>query len=132
MKSPSTAGDTHKIAVRSSVIESFRACGLSGLRIDKEVLKQKLTMPEYLRFAMRDCIRLQDPTAGESHFRRNKGAGNVEPPEAPMVVFINPKSGGRHGPVLKERLQYLMSEEQVIFTLFPSSFKLQYQLSRLF
>ncbi|KAF7838075.1 diacylglycerol kinase 7 [Senna tora] len=113
MEPSSATGDTHKITVRSSVIESFRACGLSGLRIDKEELKRKLTMPQYLRFAMRDSIRLQDSTAGESRFIHDKGDGNVDPPEAPMVVFINPRSGGRHGPMLKERLQYLLSEEQV-------------------
>ncbi|KAJ8751241.1 hypothetical protein K2173_016422 [Erythroxylum novogranatense] len=31
----------------------------------------------------------------------------------PMVVFINSKSGGHHGPKLKERLKQLMGEEQV-------------------
>lgn len=119
MESPSSTGDTHKIAVRSSMIESFRACGLSGLRIDKEELKQKLTMPQYLRLAMRECIRSQDLSAGESHFSSGKGGNdNVEPPEAPLVVFINPRSGGRHGPVIKERIQYLISEEQVIYFFF--------------
>ncbi|KAI9125477.1 hypothetical protein K1719_002895 [Acacia pycnantha] len=115
MDGPSTARDSHKITVRSSVTESLQACGLSGLRIDKEELKQKLMMPQYLRVAMRDCIRLEDPTAGESHFIGSKsdGDGNVKPPEAPMVIFINRKSGGRLGPVLKERLQYLMGAEQV-------------------
>ncbi|KAI4335464.1 hypothetical protein L6164_014108 [Bauhinia variegata] len=113
MDSPSATGDTNKIAVRSSVIESFRACGLSGIRIDKEELKKKLMMPQYLRLAMRDCIRLQDRTAGESRFIRDKGDEEIKAPETPMVVFINPRSGGRHGPMLKERLQLLMSEEQV-------------------
>ncbi|MCI39347.1 diacylglycerol kinase, partial [Trifolium medium] len=64
MESPSTTGDTKKVAVRSSIVESLRGCGLSGMRIDKEDLKKQLTMPQYLRFAMRDSIRLQDPTAG--------------------------------------------------------------------
>lgn len=45
-----------------------------------------------------------------------KGTEPTEPPECPMVVFINPKSGGRHGPELKARLQDLMSEEQVAVT----------------
>lgn len=46
-----------------------------------------------------------------------KGADAAGPPECPLVVFINPKSGGRHGPELKARLQDLMSEEQVAFML---------------
>ncbi|KAH7862035.1 hypothetical protein Vadar_033930 [Vaccinium darrowii] len=37
----------------------------------------------------------------------------AEPSDCPVVVFINPKSGGRHGPKLKNRLQELMGEEQV-------------------
>jgi hypothetical protein len=32
---------------------------------------------------------------------------------APVVVFVNSKSGGRHGPELKVRLHELISEEQV-------------------
>lgn len=111
MESPST-GETTRIAARASIVDSFKGCGLSGVRIDKEELRRRLLMPQYLRFAVRDSIRCKDPTAGESHFR-NRVEENVEPPEAPMVVFINPHSGGRHGPVLKERLQQLISEEQV-------------------
>ena len=122
MDSPSSTGDTSKVAVRSSMMESFRGCGLSGIRINKDDLKRQLTMPQYLRFAMRDCIRFQDPTAGESRFIRGKGDENIQAPETPMVVFINPRSGGRHGPVLKERLQELMSEEQV--TIFGSVVKI--------
>ncbi|KAF3452844.1 hypothetical protein FNV43_RR03277 [Rhamnella rubrinervis] len=124
MDSPSSIGDSTRIAARSSMIESIRGCGLKGMRIDKEELKRRLLMPQYLRYAMRDSIRLKDPAAGES---RLLGRGNSvtaaapaaedgeeeRAPESPMVVFINSRSGGRHGPTLKERLQQLMSEEQV-------------------
>ncbi|CAJ1944957.1 unnamed protein product, partial [Sphenostylis stenocarpa] len=113
MGSPSTTGETKKIAVRSSIVDSFRGCGLSGIRIDKEELKKQLTMPQYLRYAMRDSIRHKDPAAGESRYiKRAEGEDSAAPP-CPMVVFINPRSGGRHVPALKERLQQLMSEEQV-------------------
>ncbi|KAL9326016.1 hypothetical protein ACSQ67_006661 [Phaseolus vulgaris] len=113
MDSPAPTGETKKIAVRSSIVESFRGCGLSGIRIDKDELKKQLTMPQYLRYAMRDSIRLQDPAAGESRYiNRADGEDSAAPP-CPMVVFINSRSGGRHGPALKERLQQLMSEEQV-------------------
>lgn len=70
-------------------------------------------MPEYLRLAMRDCIKRKDSTAIPDHLFLPGGAVADMAPHAPMVVFINPNSGGRHGPVLKERLQQLMSEEQV-------------------
>ncbi|XP_023546115.1 diacylglycerol kinase 7-like isoform X2 [Cucurbita pepo subsp. pepo] len=124
MDSPTSRGggdSTTRIPARSSMIESFKGCGLTGMRIDKEKLRKQLRMPQYLRFAMRDSIRLQDPGAGES---RLPGASSISgspfaqdtddgPPESPMVVFINPRSGGRHGRLLKERLQMLISEEQV-------------------
>ncbi|XP_050119456.1 diacylglycerol kinase 4 [Malus sylvestris] len=119
MDSPSSS--TTRITARSSMIDSFRGCTLSGMTIDKEELKKKLLMPQYLRFAMRDSIRLKDPRAGESRLPGSRdlvataAVENVEetPPESPMVVFINPRSGGRYGPMLKERLQLLMGEEQV-------------------
>jgi len=95
-------------------VESLRGCGISG-NVDKEELRQKLTMPQYLRYAMRDSIRFNNAAAGESRRGiRSQDDYNAVAPSAPMVVFINPRSGGRCGPFLKERLQYLMSEEQVI------------------
>ena len=74
-------------------------------------------MPEYLRVAVMEAIRAKDAEAAvvlqlyESN--KAKDAEAAEPPECPLVVFINPKSGGRLGPELKARLQDLMSEEQV-------------------
>ena len=80
-------------------------------------------MSQYLRYAMRDSIRLQDPVAGESRYINRAEGEDAAAPLCPMVVFINPRSGGRHGPALKERLQQLMSEEQVL-VLLPLLFKL--------
>ncbi|RVW25268.1 Diacylglycerol kinase 3 [Vitis vinifera] len=110
MDSPSSVGDSIRVAARSSVIDSFRGCGLSGIRIDKEELKRIILLPQYLRLAMRDSINSKDPNAGDHHL---EGAENAESPECPIIVFINSRSGGRHGPELKERLQELMSREQV-------------------
>lgn len=122
MESPVT-GETTRIAARNSMIESFRGCGLAGIRIDKEELRRTLLMPQYLRLAMRDSIRLKDPTAGEARLNERDGeVNNMEAPQAPMVVFINPRSGGRHGPMLKERLQQLIAEEQVPIPSCSSSF----------
>lgn len=113
----SAAGEssTARIVVRSSMIESIRACGLSGLsgvRIDKEELRRRLLIPQYIRLAMLDSIRKKDVDGGDLHFRL-RGSDDIPCPESPLVVFINPRSGGRYGPVLKERLQQLISEEQV-------------------
>ncbi|GKV18197.1 hypothetical protein SLEP1_g28614 [Rubroshorea leprosula] len=117
MDSPSSIGEssTARIITRSSMIDSIKGCALSGLvgiRVDKEELRRRLIMPDYLRLAMVDAIKSKDVDAGEQHFKL-RGPGEILPPEAPMVVFINPRSGGRNGQVLKERLQELMSEEQV-------------------
>ena len=69
-------------------------------------------MPQYLRLAMQDSIRKKNVDGVDQHFHL-RGSDDVPCPESPMVVFINSRSGGRHGPVLKERLQQLISEEQV-------------------
>ncbi|KAK9097930.1 hypothetical protein Syun_024975 [Stephania yunnanensis] len=103
-----------RVAARSSLVDSLRACGISGIRIDKQELKRRILIPEHLRLGIRDAIRSKDPyAAAERHRRGGGGEEKCEPAEAPFVVFVNSKSGGRHGPALKERLQELMGEEQV-------------------
>lgn len=116
MESPtSTGGSSARIVpARSSMIDSIRGCGLSGVRIDKENLKKKLLIPEYLRHAIRDSIKSKDPDAqARRYFNNGELCAREEAPDGPMVVFVNSKSGGRHGPELKERLQQLMGAEQV-------------------
>lgn len=121
MESPGTPSRSSGSG-RSSVIDSIRGCTIAGVRIPKEDLKKKITVPEYLRLAMMEAIRAKNVgatavvqlyEAAHAH-----GAQRPELPECPLVVFINPKSGGRHGPELKARLQELMSEEQVLFPFF--------------
>ncbi|XP_010502336.1 PREDICTED: diacylglycerol kinase 3 isoform X1 [Camelina sativa] len=86
---------------------AMRGCGLANLTwvgVDKVELRQKLMMREYFRLTMRDCIKLKDSTRFMC-----SGLSLL------MVVFINPKSGGHHGLVLKEKLQLLMSDIQVFY-----------------
>ncbi|KAL6555207.1 Diacylglycerol kinase 4 [Orobanche gracilis] len=106
---PSAAPTSSSASGRSSVVDSLRGFTLSGVRIPKEELRKKITFPRYLRLAMREAIEARN--AGAPAVDRPHEA--AEPAEWPMVVFINSKSGGRHGPELKARLQELMSEEQV-------------------
>ncbi|XP_019056868.1 PREDICTED: diacylglycerol kinase 7 isoform X4 [Tarenaya hassleriana] len=124
MESPRSLGEAstakfvaaERPAAAADDVASKRGCGLKGLTwvgVDREELRRRLAMPEYLRLAMRECIRRRDATAIPDHLLLPGGATADMAPEAPMVVFINPKSGGRHGPVLKERLQQLMTDEQV-------------------
>lgn len=72
-------------------------------------------MPEYLRLAIRDACDKKDVDAALSHY---DNAAQQQAPESPLVVFINPNSGGRLGPQLKQRLQDLMTPEQVNSRLF--------------
>lgn len=102
----------NRVAVRSSLIDSLKACTLAGAQIPKEELRKRISVPEYLRLAIRDACEKKDTEAGLSYYHN---AGEQEPPESPIVVFINSKSGGRYGPQLKERLQDLMTPEQVTF-----------------
>lgn len=99
------------------MIESIRGCTLAGVRIHKEELRKKISIPEYIRIAMREAIIAKDAYSPnvKNLFEATHAAGvdPVVPPEAPLVVFINSRSGGRHGPELKGRLQTLMGEEQV-------------------
>ncbi|XP_011012646.1 PREDICTED: diacylglycerol kinase 7-like [Populus euphratica] len=101
------------VASRSSAIQSSRVCGLSVFRINKEDLRRKLSIPKYLRHAIRDSIKSKDVNAAVDRCREGSGGGREAEPDGPLVVFVNSRSGGRHGPELKERLQQLMGEEQV-------------------
>ncbi|XAR66682.1 Diacylglycerol kinase [Bertholletia excelsa] len=106
--------DGSRTSSRSTVIDSIRGCGMPIFGTPKRDLRQKIMMPQYLRLAMRDAIESKDVAAGDSHFASASSVGEVIPPsEAPLVVFINSRSGGRHGPEVKSRLQDLMGEEQV-------------------
>ena len=109
MESPNTV---NTVAVRSSFLDTLKGCSFSGIKISKEDLKMKITMHEYLRFAIRDAISEKNIEVGKRHADVTNGGG--ECCECPLVVFINSKSGGRHGPELKARLQELMGPEQVI------------------
>lgn len=101
------------------MIDSIRGCTLAGVRIDKEELRRKISIPEYIRVSMKEAIEAKDVKTPNVKVQFDAahadGVEPVVPPEAPLVVFVNSKSGGRHGPELKARLQTLMGEEQVRF-----------------
>lgn len=109
--SPEIGGEKRMVAARSSMVDSFKGCGLSGMKIDKEELRRRILIPRYLRLAMVEAVREKNPVVVEA--LKEEEEEGVAAPEAPLVVFVNSRSGGRHGPELKVRLQELMSEEQV-------------------
>ncbi|CAN4113600.1 unnamed protein product [Withania somnifera] len=102
-------------SARSSIVQSIKGFTLAGVKISKEELRRRITIPEYLRLAMREAIQTKDVDTVKRYFDTaySGGAEIPQPPEGPIIVFINSKSGGRHGPQLKARLQELMGEEQV-------------------
>ncbi|GER52076.1 diacylglycerol kinase family protein [Striga asiatica] len=109
---PTGAPTSSSASGRTSVIDSLRGFTLAGVRVNKEELRRKVTIPGYLRLAMREAIRERSggEAAAAAAVRLQEEA---DPAEWPTVVFVNSKSGGRHGPELKARLQELMGEEQV-------------------
>lgn len=118
MDSPSSSiGDslTARMIPRHSSLDSFGAMkvyhlvNLASIRVSKAELRQRVMIPKYLRLAIRDCILRKD----DSSTSLAPPSGSYRSPEVPLLVFVNPKSGGRQGPLIKERLQNLISEEQV-------------------
>jgi diacylglycerol kinase (ATP) len=111
-RAPSTAP-----SARVSIWESVRACGLWGKDLDKADLRSQVVMPLYLRRAVAAAVAAKDEAEGVAAASASDG-GDAEkeegPAVAPVVVFVNSKSGGRHGPELKVRLHELISEEQVM------------------
>jgi diacylglycerol kinase (ATP) len=79
--------------------------------VNKENLRQRVKIPQRLCTAMLEAMRVES-TAHIAEYRAYL-AEVEEPPENPLVVFVNCKSGGRHGPILKGRLQELIGEAQV-------------------
>ncbi|PWA88819.1 diacylglycerol kinase 3 [Artemisia annua] len=82
MESPNTV---NAVAVRSSFLDTLKGCSFSGIKISKEDLKRKITMHEYLRFAIRDAISEENIEGGKRHADVTNGGG--ECCECPLVVF---------------------------------------------
>lgn len=118
MDSPSLIGDslTARMIPRHSSLDSFGGMkvsllvNLASIRVSKQELRQRVMLPKYLRLAIRDCILRKDDSSSAAS---SSVDNNDLTPEVPLIVFVNPKSGGRQGPLIKERLQNLISEEQV-------------------
>ncbi|KAK9705803.1 hypothetical protein RND81_07G082900 [Saponaria officinalis] len=113
MERPSSSTSSEASEARLSMIDSLRGCGLSGIRVDKEELRRRISIPQYIRLAVRRAIYSKDVGAGVDSADLLASEEVDCPPDCPMVVFVNSRSGGRHGPELKLRLQDLMGEEQV-------------------
>ncbi|KAL9267043.1 Diacylglycerol kinase 7-like protein, partial [Drosera capensis] len=96
---------------KPSAISSLRGFGFTGNRIDKHDLRRRISLPQHLRLAMRRAMETRDAFAADGV--DSKEWEGVEAAEAPMVVFLNSRSGGRHGGELKRRLEELMEEDQV-------------------
>lgn len=100
---------------RMSLIDSLSQCGIGIVvgGVNKEGLRRRVKIPRRLCTAMLDAIQMKESTAYMAEYRAYMAEEEEEPPENPLVVFVNCKSGGRHGPILKGRLQELIGEAQV-------------------
>ncbi|XP_062192323.1 diacylglycerol kinase 4-like [Phragmites australis] len=106
---------------------SFRSCGFgraAASAFQKEDLRARAALPHRLLAAVHAALRARNPAAGAFAFDGDgEGRGACNPwfdpaahddaPESPLFAFVNPRSGGRLGPVLKTRLQELIGEDQV-------------------
>ncbi|KAK8964927.1 Diacylglycerol kinase 4 [Platanthera guangdongensis] len=123
-------------STRASIAETLKGCGIAtGLRVDKEDLRRRILIPGRLRAAMAEAMRSKDPAPALVPLRRlqrrfNRGSRWEDvAPEAPIVVFVNSRSGGRLGPIVKARLLDLVGNAQVfdLAEMKPSDF-LEYGL----
>ncbi|KAF0931127.1 hypothetical protein E2562_002486 [Oryza meyeriana var. granulata] len=101
-------------SARVSIWESVRSCGVWGKEVDKAELRRQVVMPLYARRAVAAAVKAKDEAAGVAAAEESERGeeGEVEA-VTPVVVFVNSRSGGRHGPELKARLHELITEEQV-------------------
>ncbi|KAH7659792.1 Diacylglycerol kinase (ATP) protein [Dioscorea alata] len=101
----------------------------SGARVTKEDLRRMVAIPGRITMAMKEAATIKD-TVGAAIAAAAAEMEVEVLPEAPVVVFVNAKSGGRHGPMLKDRLQHLIGEDQVydLSIVKPSDF-VQYGLA---
>nr|XP_019704131.1 diacylglycerol kinase 7 isoform X2 [Elaeis guineensis] len=108
------AGGNEAVA-RSSIWDLIRGCGPAGMTIDMEELRRMILMPEYLRVAMAMSVRAKDWNVGlvAASSIKNRNGDEQAAPKAPIVVFVNSRSGGRRSLALKVWLQKIMTEEQV-------------------
>ncbi|RWW32308.1 hypothetical protein GW17_00003027 [Ensete ventricosum] len=120
----------------SSIVESIRGCGLPGLRVGRGDLRRRVLIPDRLLAGMAEAVRSRNLCAAEVAAVEGEH-GEEDPPEAPLVVFVNSRSGKRYGPLLKSRLQELIGEDQVrassltifFFLLFVPSVLMVFDLS---
>nr|CAD1827874.1 unnamed protein product [Ananas comosus var. bracteatus] len=68
-------------------------CGIFGKEIDKEELRRRIAMPRYLCAAVAAAARSKDATSAAAAAAAPT-AGEEAAPEAPVVVFVNSRSGG--------------------------------------
>ncbi|KAI0497009.1 hypothetical protein KFK09_023337 [Dendrobium nobile] len=127
-----------RVSSRASMVDRFKGCGVAaGLRVDWDDLRRRILIPGRLRAAIVEAMRSKDPVASARAAAEDMtgvstlGSGWIDVcPEAPIVVFVNSRSGGRLGPIVKGRLIELIGQEQVfdLAEMKPSDF-VQYGLA---
>ncbi|XP_074571398.1 diacylglycerol kinase 4-like [Curcuma longa] len=113
--SSSTPSRNSEPPSRSSSIKDNSLRGGGLVKVDKDDLRRRVMIPDRLAAAIVEAVRSRNIAAGlvAEAAAREVGWEDEDPPESPLVVFINSRSGGRHGSVLKGRLQNLIGADQV-------------------
>ncbi|XP_042421349.1 diacylglycerol kinase 4-like [Zingiber officinale] len=100
---------------RSSSIKDYSLGGCGLGKVGKDNLRRRVMIPDRLAVAIVEAVRSRNIAAGlvAEAAAREVGWEDEDPPESPLVVFINSRSGGRLGSVLKGRLENLIGADQV-------------------
>ncbi|KAH7657753.1 Diacylglycerol kinase (ATP) protein [Dioscorea alata] len=104
-----------KMAASSSTSEpsiwsSFRN---SWLRIGKQELRRMVEIPSRIATAMTVAAMTKDADGPAYVVEPEKEERNLSEAPVVVVVFVNSRNGGRHGLMLKDRLQMLIGKDQV-------------------
>ncbi|XP_042431127.1 diacylglycerol kinase 4-like [Zingiber officinale] len=100
---------------RSSSIKDYSLGGCGLGKVDKDNLRRRVMIPDRLAVSIVEAVRSRNIAAGlvAEAAAREVGWEDEDPPESPLVLFINSRSGGRLGSVLKGRLENLIGADQV-------------------
>ena len=101
-------GDLHGIISpppqREPTFDSSTSKILVSLRIDKDELRKRLIIPEYLKIATVEAVRNNEVVFDEDQHCWDDTNTALK---AVVILFVNLKSGGHRGPTLKARLPKL-------------------------
>jgi diacylglycerol kinase (ATP) len=86
---------------------------LVGLRIDKDEVRKRLIIPEYLKISMVEVVRNDEVVFDEDEHCWDDTNTALK---STIIVFVNSKSIGHRGPTLKAQLQKLLAKSRYLIS----------------